>query len=136
MNNLLIREWLNGGLISLNACVILIISHSLLLSWRANGKGWTKAPGVASACAFWWLFVADLIRACMAWSLLHAQSSGRPLQYLGFTTTMFYIAAGTIATLATFRLIYTLSPLSWGHRAWVAAAALTGIFMVGLSFID
>lgn len=135
MTNLIIREWLNGGLIPLNVCVIFIISHSLWQSWRALGPGWTRSPGVASACAFWWLFVADLIRSIMAWSLLHAQNAGRPLQYLGFTTTMAYIAAASIATLATFRLIYTLSPDSWGHRGWISAAALVAAFMILLSVL-
>jgi hypothetical protein len=31
--------------------------------------------------------------------------------------------------LATFRLIYTLSPTAWGHKAWLAAAGLMVAFM-------
>lgn len=136
MTNLIIREWLNGGLIPLNVCITFVFTHSLYVSWRKYGRGWTKAPGVQSACALWWIFLADLIRSCMAWSLLHAQSSGRPIQYLGYTPTLLYIAAAAIAMGATFRLIYTLGPSEWGHKGWLAALALTAIFMGGLSLIN
>ncbi len=136
MTNLLIREWLNGGLIPLNVCIMFIISHSLWTSYCEFGRGWTQRPGIRSACALWWIFLADLIRSCMAWTLLRAQSQGHPIEYLGYTTTMLYIAAAGIATLATFRLIYTLSPSSWGHRAWIGAAVLTAAFMICISFIN
>jgi hypothetical protein len=136
VTNLLIREWLNGGLIPLNVCIIIVISYSLLASRRVSGPGWTKEPGVASACAFWWLFVADLIRAIMAWLLLHAEVTGRSPEYLGYAPTLLYMASAAIAMLATFRLIYTLSPASWGHKAWLAAAGLTVAFIAGLSLIN
>jgi hypothetical protein len=131
LTNLLIREWLNGGLIPLNVCIILIITHSLWAS-RRFGPGWTKQSGVASACALWWIFAADFIRASMAWSLLHSQNQGRPIPYLGYTTTALYITAAFIAVLATFRLIYTLSPAAWGHKAWLASAGLMVAFMAAI----
>lgn len=132
MTNLLIREWLNGALIPLNICIMIVISKSLWDSRRKFGRGWTRVPGVSSACAFWWIFLADLIRSCMAWHLLHAQNLGQPLNYLTPTTTTAYIAAALMATLATFRLIYTLGPASWGHRGWVVAAVLTVIIVAVL----
>lgn len=130
----MVREWLNAGLIPLTACILFIIAYSLLESYRLNGRGWTSAPGVKSACALWWIFLADLIRASMAWTLLNAQNEGRASEYLSSSATLFYMAAAVIAALATFRLIYALSPTSWGHSGWVVAAGITAVFMVGLSF--
>jgi hypothetical protein len=130
--NLIAREWLNAGLIPLTACIIIIISFTLIDAYRAHGKGWTKVPGVKSACAFWWIFVADLIRACMAWAYLNAQNDGRELATLSSLATILYLVAAIIASLATFRLIHALSPTSWGHKGWVSAAILTVAFMVGL----
>lgn len=136
MTNLTIREWLNGGLIPLNVCIIIIILHSLWEASRKYGPGWATQPGIASACALLWIFTADLIRSAVAWSLLHDQGRSQPLQYLSSNTTMLYIIAGTMASCATFRLIYTLSPSRWGHWGWVSAAILTTIFMTGIILID
>lgn len=135
MTNLMVREWLNGGLIPLNVSILIVITQSLWVTYRSYGPGWASQPGIASACALLWIFAADLIRSCLAWSYLHAQNLGLPTSHYGYTTTILYIIAGTMATVATFRLIYTLSPSSWGHRAWIAAAILTALFMVGVTTI-
>lgn len=133
--NLIAREWLNAGLIPLTACIIIIISFTLTDAYKTHGRGWTNVPGVKSACAFWWIFVADLIRACMAWAYLNAQNDGRELATLSRAATVLYLVAAVIASLATFRLIYALSPTAWGHKGWVAAAVLTTAFMVGLGLL-
>ena len=135
MTNLIVREWLNAALIPLNVCILVIIAHSLLEARRVHGHGWTDAPGVKSACAFWWIFVADLIRASMAWSFLNAQNDGRSTETISNAATIFYLVAAIIAALATFRLIYALSPIAWGHRGWSAAAVLTVLFVVALIFV-
>lgn len=134
MTNLLAREWLNAGLIPLNACIIVIISYTLIQAYRnpPEGMSWTSAPGIKSACAFWWVFFADFIRAGMAWAFLNAQNEGRELEALTALSAVIYLVAGIIAALATFRLVYALSPDSWGHRGWIAAAATTGVFAIVL----
>lgn len=135
MTNLIAREWLNAALIPLNACIIVIIGFTLWDAYRRNGPGWTQFPGVKSACALGWIFIADLMRASMAWAFLNAQNEGRPLYAVNSAATVAYLIAAIIASLATFRLIYALSPVAWGHKGWVAAAALTLVFMFGLSLV-
>lgn len=134
MTNLVVREWLNAALIPLNLCILVIISHSLLESYRTHGHGWTNAPGVKSACALWWIFLADFIRASMAWSFLNAQNNGNSVEFISYTSTIVYLTAALIAAPATFRLIYALSPVSWGHKGWAAAAILTLSFVIGMGF--
>lgn len=134
--NLLIREWLNGGLIPLNISILLIIAHSLWETRRKyGGSGWWDAPGAKSACALWWIFLADLIRATLAFVILHTQRLNgvhaiRQALYLNDVSTLLYIGAAVIATLATFRLIYALSPARWGHNAWIATAIFTAVFFL------
>lgn len=132
MTNLVVREWLNAALIPLNVCILIIITHSLWESYKTHGKGWTNAPGVKSACALWWIFLADFIRASMAWSFLNAQNNGNPVEFISYAATIVYLTAALIAAPATFRLIYALSPASWGHKGWASAAILTAAFVIGM----
>ena len=133
MTNLLIREWLNGGLIPLNICMITIISITLFRAWRMGGKNWLRLRGIQTACALLWIFIADLIRSIVAWVILH-QSQVNPYDDL-FTpmthiATATYMCAAVIAVTATMRLIYTLSPRNWGHKSWVIALVFTVLFLV------
>lgn len=136
MNNLIIREWLNGGLIPLNMCVIVMISRQLYFAREKFGRGWTEQDGMKSACAFWWIFMADLIRASLAWWTLNIQRAGGELPYLGSVATLLYSVAAIIAIVATLRLIYALSPDRWGHNGWVGAAIFCSVFLIVLNFIN
>lgn len=136
MNNLVIREWLNGGLIPLNICVLFMISRQLFLAWVKYGRGWTQQDGMKSACAFWWIFAADLIRASLAWWTLNIQRAGGELPYLGSIATLLYSLAAAIAILATLRLIYALSPVRWGHKGWIGAAIFCAAFLTALQLIN
>ncbi len=136
MNNLLIREWLNGALIPLNFCVIVMITRTLYVARRDSGRGWTREPGIASACAFWWIFLADMMRSGMAWYVLNAQNNGLSMQHLSGTTTIVYIVAIGIMAVAIMRLIYTLGADHWRHKGWLAAALLTVAFVGALEIIQ
>lgn len=136
MTNLVIREWLNGGLIPLNICVLIMITRQLYFSWTRFGRGWTNQEGIKSACAFWWIFLADLIRASLAWWTLNIQRAGGELPYLGSFATLLYSSAAVIAIVATLRLIYALSPNHWGHKGWIGAAIFCAAFLLVLHFIN
>lgn len=138
--NLLYREYVNGALLILNISIIIIISHQLYVSRSLHGHGWSKKPGVASACAMWWVFVAEAIRSWLAWSALHLQSSNN--NYANWdqshSRAWLWILAGILASAGTARLIYTLSPPKYGHRAWISAISvmLIFLFMVWIGLID
>lgn len=135
MTNLLFREWLNAGLIPLNMCILIVISGTFWDAYQKHGRGWTQLPGMQTACAFWWLFLADLTRACLAWYFLHHQNSTNSNQItVPYVPALVYVAVGVVATAATFRLIYTLGPDSWGHKGWVAAALATIATIIALHF--
>lgn len=132
--NIIIREWLNGALIPINLCIIFITVYTV---WNATHfkRGWARRPGASSACALMWVFIADLMRATAAWIILHYTQVSK-VEFTGYmapSITAVYMISGVIALSATMRLIYVLSPLSWGHRGWIAALLATIIFLAAVS---
>lgn len=135
MDNVAIREWINGALIPLNVCIILMITYQLYVARRTYGKKrWTRMPGISSACAIWWVFLAELIRAFLAWYILNRQSNGIIVDYTDVWITTLYAVAAVIALLATFRLVFTLAPRSVAHQTWIASCVLTAVFL-GFVFV-
>lgn len=137
--NVFYREYVNGSLLILNISILMIITHQLNAARSAFGKGWSKEPGVASACAMWWIFLAEAIRSWLAWSTLHSQSLGIVSdEYWRASRASLWIIAGIIAAIGTARLIYTLSPPNWGHNAWITSMTAMGgfIFLIWIGAID
>lgn len=134
--NLEVREYLNACLVALNAIVLVMISRQLIRTFRVSGWGWWREhPGAIFLACLWWIFLTDFTRACLAWYLLHQQNQGRSYTFLTPTVTTIYIVTGTIATIATLRLVYAVSPLEWGHKGWLAALALTVATVVVLAVL-
>lgn len=138
VNNIFIREWLNGCLIPLNLSMMAIITYTV---WRQThfSWGWNKYPGANSACALWWVFFADTLRSIMAWAILRqSQLSGNVIVMDTYRTspiaTLIYISAGIIATAATLRCIWCLTPKDGRRYTWVTALAFT-LGFVGLGFL-
>lgn len=132
VNNVMIRGWLNGDLIPLNLCMMFIIGYTV---WRQTkfSWGWTKYPGANSACALWWIFFADFLRSVMAWAILRAtQIQGVTIvtYQTSPVATLIYIAAGVIATVATLRCIWCLTPVKGRNVTWIFALSFT-LIMVG-----
>lgn len=132
VNNVLVREWLNGALIPMFALIIMMISYQLYIARKMYGRGWTRRKGVASACAFWWIFVSEFIRSTMAWNFLNQQSTTGKMPALTSFVALAYAAAAAIAFVATLRLVYTLSPPCFSHRSWIGALAITALFLTVL----
>lgn len=131
VNNVFIREWLNGALIPLNISMMTIIGYTV---WRLTKFrwGWTKYPGANSACALWWIFFADFLRSVLAWAILReAQSNGYATEIYRTSpiATMVYIAAALIATGATLRCIWCLTPVKGRSFTWITALIFTITFI-------
>lgn len=135
IDSLIIREWLNGGLLPLNISLVIAIGHSLNCARREHGAGWTQMPGVASACAFWWIFLADGIRAGLVWLTLRTQNRGGSVAAIDALLTYGYIIAAVIGVMASLRCIYLSTPRSIGHWGWLTAAYATAVFVVGSHLI-
>lgn len=129
-DNLIIHEWLNGGLLPLNLSLLLAIGHTLYLTRRIHGRGWTWVPGIPTACALWWIFFADGLRAGLVWLTLRQQNEGGSFITIDGTTTYFYILAAAIGVLASLRCIYLFTPKEIGHLGWIVSAISTVTFVV------
>lgn len=139
-SNLIIREWVNGGLLPLNISLVLVIGLFLWESWRSpEVHSWAdmqKLSGVSTGCALMWIFSADALRAGAAWSILRELNDrGPPPIAHGVDTSMIavnlaFIVAGIIGLLASIRCIYLFTPPWLGHSYWIASLALTLTFQM------
>jgi heme A synthase len=123
LSNVFIREWLNGGLIPLNISMMAVITYTV---WRQTkfSWGWTKYPGANSACALWWIFCADLMRSVLAWAILRNVNLNDQMVALS------YMVIAVIATCATLRCIWCLTPVRGRNITWISALLFTVVFMV------
>lgn len=135
IDNLIIREWLNGGLVPLNLALLIAIGFTLLDARQTSGRGWNKRPGVAQACAFWWIFFADGMRATLVWITLRTQNRGGSVDSINDILINGYIIAALIGVYAVLRFIFLSTPKSIGHWGWIISAISTAAFVV-LSHID
>ena len=122
-HNVGIREWLNVCLIPLNISMMVIIGYTV---WRQTrfSYGWTKYPGANSACALWWVFFADFLRAGMAWEIL------RGGVVPGSITVAVYMIAAMIAMAATLRCIWCLTPMKGRNFTWIGALTFMVVFVM------
>ena len=140
-NNLIIQEWVNGGLFPLNLSLCIVIAQFLITAWATpldDGQDrWTDKPGVKTACALFWIFLADAIRSVLVWvtlaSTAHPVAPPAPLgaqPLLAVFVSGGLTLAAVIALLATFRCVYLFSPPRWGHTYWMLTAATTLGFLI------
>lgn len=142
-HNLLIREWVNGGLLPLNVSLVLVIGLFLWTSalearaWRTTNNGYLtwiniaetwerfqKTGGVQTGCSLFWIFLADAIRAASAWTFLKFGAAYIDLVNAGF------IVAGAMAIAAGLRCIYLFTPRRWGHWYWMLSVISTFLFLI------
>lgn len=130
-SNLIIREWLNGTLFPLSSFLCYAICTFLWETRREIGTGWTREPGVATACGLAWVFLCDAIRAGGVWFILRLQNDGHhvPLWIQQVVNGLFIFAAFALV-LTILRCTYLFSPPRWGHRYWIASAIATGVFLL------
>lgn len=155
-NNLIIREWVNGGLIPLNISLVLVIGLFLWNSaldaraWRTTNNGyltWFDVPetwerfqktnGVQTGCALFWIFLADGFRAAAAWTVLNYRLNDvatpinpAPMMKLIELVNVAFIFAGVVGLLASLRCIYLFTPPRWGHWYWMGSVVVTLTFQV------
>ncbi len=130
------REWLNGGLLPINLSLVIVIGIFLWRSWRDHvGPGpWWKGWGVPTACALFWIFFADGLRAGLVWALLRVETGQRPpfeiRNYISPETINVGLSvAGIIGVLASLRCVYLFTPPRWGHWGWFSTMLLTAAWL-------
>jgi cytochrome b561 len=77
--NLVLREYGNGVVFPLCVVLMLVLARYIWQSYTDDPRGWRNKPGMATAIAFWWIFVAEGIRSGSAWAVLNAQNESEPL---------------------------------------------------------
>jgi hypothetical protein len=135
-HNLFIREILNGALFPLCAFLSAIISLYLWDTFRLYGRGWTRQPGVATACAMCWVFAAEAVRAGTVWYLLRQHNELAVVsKYAQNVAGVLLLLGGLVLVITMLRCTYIFTPPRWGHRVWVAALLSTIVFLTISHFL-
>lgn len=141
--NLLIREWLNGSLFPLTANLALVIGvylYQCFYEAKRDGKSWLHVAGIQTACALFWVFGAESVRAVFVWLSLRTKNDGHQLAPFvdQFSTAMLIFAAAVLVA-AVLRCTYLFTPplvMIRGRRFpfrqvfWVYSLAVTVAFVV------
>jgi hypothetical protein len=128
--NLLAREFLNGALFPICCFLSWIVGLYLWDTYRAYGQGWNNQPGVRTACAIWWVFTAEAVRAGTVWFLLREQNDLVELSERVRHISGWLILIGGLVLVATLlRCTFLFTPPKWGHRIWIIASLTTIIFL-------
>ena len=129
LQNLAIREQLNGGLLPLNLCLVGVIGMFLWHTWRRFGHDWTRIPGVRTACALFWIFAADAARAGFVWLILRMQNRGGTSELILHVANFGFVIAAFAGLIAILRCVYLFTPKAWGHWGWIGSAGVTAAFL-------
>ena len=135
-HNLIMREWLNGSLLPLNLSLIFVIGLFLWDTYQENHRGWSVVAGVPVACALWWIFAADAVRAGTVWMILRLSNRIPAIAVLDPSTgtamawaNVALIMAGIAGVMASLRCAYLFTPKAWGHWYWIGTALVTLSFL-------
>lgn len=133
LDNLIIREFLNGSLTPLSFNLTIVLTIFLFESYKEGqerGVKWNRIPGVATGCALWWIFGAETIRAGIVWYILREHNDGLPLPvwFEYFSNFAFMVAAFSLIV-TMLRCTYIFTPPIWGNRFWIYSAISTAIFL-------
>ena len=147
-NNLIIREWVNGGLLPLNISLVIVVVLFLFDEWKNTQYpggwrelkihpyshlknhylGWHKRSGVPTACALIWIFAADAIRAGSAWYILWTSNNRIPAPTSSIDNLFVgggFVLAGIIGLIASVRCIYLFTPSRLRHWYWIVSVLVT-----------
>lgn len=128
--SVILREMLNGALFPLNVALLIAFGFFLYQTRRMFGPGWSKTPGVPAACALWWIFFCDAVRAGLVWLTLKTQNDGGSVKFLEPFATAGFVIAAVVGVAAILRCIYIFTPKWIGHWGWIFAAGLTFAFLL------
>jgi hypothetical protein len=133
-SNLLIREWLNGSLfpLSLNLSVVIAIFMWDSYVYAVTHKErWFTLEGIPTACALFWIFSLDGVRAVSVWIILRLTNNGHPVpEWLREVTNYALLAAAFGLALTILRCTYLFTPPRWGNRYWIYSLLSTLGFLI------
>ena len=134
VSNLIIREWLNGSLFPLSLNLSIIIAVFMWDSYIyaiTHKKRWFTLEGVPTACALFWIFTLDGVRAVSVWIILRFANDGHVVpEWVREWTNYALITAALGLVLTMLRCTYLFTPPRWGNRYWVYSLLSTLAFLV------
>lgn len=134
--NLFIREWGNGIVYPLCACLLVVIACFLIRSYLEDPKGWREKKGVDTAHIFFGLFLAEGLRAVSAWVPLDAQNEGRKLSPALEDFVSFGFTAGVmLMVVILLRCVWVYSPIERRELTLSAALLATGVTLAFMNWI-
>ncbi len=127
ITNVLIREWLNAGLVALLGLVLVAVAINLFRVRRAIGKGWTAEPGIAMACVFWWVVAAVFMRSATVWLSLKITAGQVATPRAELAADLGYIISAVILIVASWRCLYLMDRRH--HHLWLLSALIAVAFV-------
>jgi hypothetical protein len=145
----LIRELINGSAMVLCLSLTIMIgvfmwdSIALWYTHKIKGPGkrgniastglsWHEVPGIQTACALWWVFLAETYRTGAVWLLYNLAKGQKDVGvffgYGAYWSSYGYLFAGIVLNLGLLRAIYIFTPPQWKSRVWVYASIGAVVF--------
>lgn len=132
--NLFVREWGNGIVYPLCACLLVVVLCFLIRTYVESPEGWRHKKGVDTAYLFLGIFLAEGLRALSAWVPLAAQNDGRKLSPVIEDLVSFGFTLGvTLMVAVLLRSMWLFSPIERKEFTLSAAIAAT---IVTLTFMN
>lgn len=129
-DHLIVREILNGAAFPLSVFLLAIICNYLWNMWTTYGRGWTRQPGVSTACALAWMFFAESCRAGCVWYILRTNNDGMKLNdTFQVVSNCILVVAGVILVLSLLRCTFIFTPPQFGNWTWIFSICITSLFL-------
>lgn len=138
----LIREVINGYAMILCLTLSIMVGVFMwdsIVDWyskpggrRRAGLSWHEVPGIQTACALWWVFLAEAYRTGAVWVLYNIGKGQKDVGvffgYGAYWSSYGYLFAGIVLNMGLLRAIYIFTPPEWKSRVWVLAAVGAVVF--------
>ena len=135
--NMIIREWGNGVVYPLCACLLVVIVCFLIRTYLEDPRGWREKKGVETAHIFFGMFLAEGLRAISAWVPLAAANEGRKLSPFLEDVVSFGFTLGVgLMVLILLRSMWVFSPIERKEFTLSAAVAATVITLAVMNVIN
>jgi hypothetical protein len=103
-------------------------------------RSWRTVPGIHTACALWWVFIAETYRTGAVWALYQLgkreADTGAFFAGAGYASSIGYLIAGFSLIGGLLRAIYIFTPPEWKRRVWVYASIAAVVFVLTPAMIN
>lgn len=134
LNDLVVREIMNGMLFLLGACLCVAMGMRLLR--RMKEDGWYDDEGTQATIALFVFLVGDGIRSAWIWALLSCQNEFGRSGCISITNSyLILISASAFAIVGATCCIRVFTPAGWRPWTWVGAGICSVVIPLTLYLI-